>query len=100
MNREIAPANGIFSVIVALKVRPGSRLESLRLENNMIVVHVKAPATDGKANDALVRYLADRLKVAKSQVVIVSGHTSRFKRIEISEVNANKLMLIASTPEK
>ena len=40
----------------------------------------EAPA-DGAANDALVRLLAKALGIRRSEVEIVSGHTSRNKRI-------------------
>ncbi len=42
----------------------------------------EAPA-DGAANEAVVRLLAKALRVSRSLIVIVSGHTSRHKRIEV-----------------
>jgi uncharacterized protein (TIGR00251 family) len=43
---------------------------------------VAAPPEDGKANEALVRLLAKTLSIAKSNVRIVSGASSRLKIIE------------------
>ena len=42
----------------------------------------EAPA-DGAANEAVVRLLAKTLRVSRSSIVILSGHTSRHKRIEV-----------------
>jgi len=42
----------------------------------------EAPA-DGEANDAVVRLLAEALKVARSELTILSGQSSRHKRIAI-----------------
>jgi uncharacterized protein (TIGR00251 family) len=42
-----------------------------------------APPVDGKANDECVRYLAEWAGVARSQVHIVTGATSRRKVVEI-----------------
>ena len=42
-----------------------------------------APPVDGKANDECVRYLAEWAGVARSQVRIVTGATSRRKLVEI-----------------
>ena len=42
----------------------------------------EAPA-DGKANEAVIRLLAKALGVSRSSVKIVSGQTSRHKRIEV-----------------
>lgn len=49
------------------------------------VVYVREIAVDGKANDALIKLLAKQLKVPKTRLAIVRGHTSRNKIIEIIE---------------
>jgi len=43
---------------------------------------VSAPPEDGKANEALIRLLADTLSIGRSKVRIVSGAASRLKMIE------------------
>jgi len=47
------------------------------------VVYVKEPAKEGKANEAVVRVVAEYFKVPKSRVNIKSGLKSRKKVIEI-----------------
>jgi uncharacterized protein (TIGR00251 family) len=46
-------------------------------------VRVSAAPTDGAANDAVVRLLAKVLGVGRSELSIVSGETSRHKRLSI-----------------
>ena len=46
-------------------------------------VRVAAAPADGAANDEVVRLLAKALGLAKSRLTIVSGQTSRLKRIEV-----------------
>ena len=46
-------------------------------------VHVTAPAVEGAANNALVRLLAGELGVAKRDVRIVAGATSRRKLVVV-----------------
>lgn len=46
-------------------------------------VFVKELPVDGKANEAVVRVLAEHFKVPKSRVRIIAGHTSREKIVEI-----------------
>jgi uncharacterized protein (TIGR00251 family) len=46
-------------------------------------VRVSAAPTDGEANAAMIRLLAKELGVARSEVEIVSGETSRHKRISL-----------------
>jgi hypothetical protein len=47
-------------------------------------VHLHAPAVDGKANAALIVYLAEELSLKKRQLTIVSGLLSRQKIVAIS----------------
>jgi len=49
-----------------------------------IKVKVTAPPVGGKANEALVQFMAKTLGIAPSQVQILTGHHSREKRIKIS----------------
>ena len=49
-----------------------------------IKIAISAPAVDGKANEALVKFLAKHVGVAKSDIVIVKGLTSRDKTITIN----------------
>ncbi len=66
-----------------------SRDEVVALFDERLKVRVKAPAVDGKANKALLCYLAKLFGVAKRDVTILAGETSRRKKICIK--NANKI---------
>jgi uncharacterized protein (TIGR00251 family) len=74
-------------VILDLHVQPGAaRSEFAGKHGERIKVRLAARAIDGKANQALVAFLAEHFKVAKSHVRIVSGLKSRQKRVVISGV--------------
>ena len=60
------------------------RLERLADGNEVLIVHVRALPSEGAANTALVRLLADVLGVAKSKVDLVAGRTSRVKTLRIA----------------
>ncbi len=47
-------------------------------------VKLNAPPVDGAANEALIRFVAEALKLPKSSVAIRSGHTSRQKLLTIA----------------
>ncbi|MGO4998008.1 DUF167 family protein [Oceanisphaera sp. W20_SRM_FM3] len=53
------------------------------LNGDELKVAITAPPVDGKANAHLLKWLAKQCKVAKSQVQLVSGDTSRHKRVVI-----------------
>ena len=46
-------------------------------------IKIAAPATEGKANIELVRFLSEVLDVPKSQIEIVRGLTARMKQVEV-----------------
>ncbi|MBX7123186.1 MAG: DUF167 domain-containing protein [Opitutaceae bacterium] len=49
-------------------------------------VKLRAPALDGRANEALCRFLAEKLRLPQRQVAILQGEKSRQKLIEIHGV--------------
>ncbi len=62
------------------------------MRGGALLVRVIAPPVDGAANEALVRVLARRLRLAKGALRIASGRTSRLKVVEIEGVDEAELM--------
>lgn len=72
-------------MILDLYVQPGARMsEFAGRHGERIKVRLAARAVDGKANEALIEFLAAYYGVAKREVRIVAGLKSRQKRVEIS----------------
>jgi uncharacterized protein len=81
-----------MSARLRLRISPGaSRSSVVGRHGAGWKVRVAAPAEGGRANDALVRLLADRLHVTAAQVEIVSGHASRDKTISLSGLDADEI---------
>ena len=73
------------AVTLSIRIQPrASKNEIVAREGGGFKIRLTAPPVDGAANEALIRFLADALSVPKSQVEIVSGHTSRDKVVRIS----------------
>ena len=51
----------------------------------VLVVAVSAPAVDGRANDAVIRALAEALGLPARDLVIVRGHTARTKVVRVAD---------------
>ena len=70
---------------VTVTVKPGSKKGPLVVqdESGELTVFLQERAIDGAANEGLVSLLAKHFNVSKSKVQIVSGFTSRIKRIEV-----------------
>ena len=69
-----------------VRVRPGAsrtRVGGGYGDPPVLVVAVSAPAVDGRANDAVIRALADALGVPSREVEIVRGHTARTKMVSV-----------------
>ena len=83
-----------MSCIVTLRIVPGAKKARWgRMDSGEIKCYVTAPAVDGKANAAIINALSDVLKIAKSKIKILSGHTTRIKRIEIDAAVTEKDLL-------
>ena len=73
------------SVIVDIHVIPNaSRTQSDGEHDSALKVRLHAPPVDGKANVALVAWLADTLEIAKRDVELVRGQTSKRKQLRVS----------------
>jgi uncharacterized protein (TIGR00251 family) len=88
--------SGGLSVDVIIQPR-SSRDEIVGMHGNALKIKLTAPPVDGKANAALIAFLAKKLGVSKSSVEIVRGHTSRIKTIRISGVSEAKAKQILFT---
>jgi len=69
---------------IEVHAQPGAkRTNALGLHGGAIKIRLAAPPLDGKANDALIAFVADALQVPRRRCVLVSGHASRQKRLRI-----------------
>jgi uncharacterized protein (TIGR00251 family) len=73
--------------VLTIRVVPGSSTNKVvALEGGILRVKITAPAVEGKANQALIAFVAKRLRVPKGKVTIVSGPFSRVKRVRIEGI--------------
>lgn len=59
-------------------------VEETLMGETLYKVYVTAPPIDGKANEALIKLIADFFSVKKRQIRIVSGFKSRYKVLDVS----------------
>jgi len=84
---------------ITFEVRVVPRAARTELAGEMgdaVKVRVSSPPVDGTANAELIKFLAKILGVAKADVQIVSGQTSKTKRVQITGVTAEQLTKIIS----
>lgn len=84
MNWLVADGQG---VTLRLHIQPGAKkTEVAGLHGEALKIRLAAPPVDGKANACLMAFLADQLGVARSAVKLLSGETSRAKRVHVSGI--------------
>ena len=77
---------------LTLHIQPGAKKTEVAGEHgDALKIRLAAPPVDGKANAALIAFVADRLGLAKSAVSLKSGQTSRRKVLEVSGAPADTM---------
>ena len=70
---------------ISVQIIPNAKKsEVIGVLDDALKIRLQAQPIEGKANEALVRFLADMLSLPKSAVVITHGHTNRRKVIEVT----------------
>ena len=71
---------------IEVKVIPNAKRNIISPEGQRYKIHLNAPAVDGKANEALIKFLAEHYQVRKNQIEITKGLKSRHKIIIIKDI--------------
>ncbi len=72
------------SLRIAVHVQPGARTTEVVGEiGDVLKIRLNAPPVDGKANDALIAFMADKLQVRQRDVRVIRGQTHRQKLLEV-----------------
>ena len=86
-------------MILKIKVTPqSSKNEVLRWEENYLVVKIQGPPEKGKVNENLIHFFAKILGIGRSRIEIISGKTSRLKKLNIQDMSLEKIKEILSIP--
>jgi uncharacterized protein len=76
----------------AVKVQPRAKRNAITGSvGEALKLSLTAPPLEGKANQAAVEFFAHWFEIARSQVTITSGETSRNKFIRVTGVTARQL---------
>ena len=78
--------------MLSVHVQPrASHTECVGLHGTRLKFRVAAPPVNGTANEVLCRHLAERLRLSKGAVVVVSGQEARQKQILMKGVSAQRV---------
>ena len=90
VNQKYHLHNGKRGAALAIRVTPrASRNEIVEIMSDGTVrIRLTASPVDDRANDALIKFLSDVLKVSSSRIEIVAGETGRDKLVSILDLDA------------
>lgn len=72
-------------VVLSLHIQPGAKkTEVVGPHGDALKIRLAAPPVDGKANAALLAFVAAKLGAGRTAVELVSGQTSRAKRVRVA----------------
>jgi uncharacterized protein (TIGR00251 family) len=75
--------------ILTVRVHPGARTNAITgVHDGALKISLTTPPTDGRANEFLVAFLAERLRIPRSRMSLLSGATSRGKSLRIAAKSA------------
>jgi hypothetical protein len=90
MNPEVQFARDIpDGCTLSVRVHPGAKRDAITgTHADAIKIALTAPPTDGRANDALIAFIAEQLKLPRARIALLSGASSRSKVLYITGKSA------------
>lgn len=78
--------------VLSLRLIPRASKNAIQGEHgDALKIRLCAPPVDGAANAALIEFLADTLSLPRARIQILSGKTSRTKRVLLSGMKAGEI---------
>ena len=72
-----------------LHIQPGAKKnEVVGLHGGALKLRIASPPVDGRANAALITFLAEALDVPRQSLAVVKGETSRRKTVRVAQPGA------------
>lgn len=79
------------ALVLHVRVQPNSSREGIAgIKNDALLIRLNAPPVEGRANEALVRFLSKRLGVPKSRLSIMQGEKGRNKLVAVQGLTADR----------
>jgi uncharacterized protein (TIGR00251 family) len=87
------------TIVLTLHIQPAARRTGVvGRHGDRLKIAVAAPPADGRANAALIAFLAETLALPKSSFALVSGASSREKRVAITTDRSLAVLAAALLP--
>jgi len=82
-----------MAIVLEIKAKPKSKESKIVLNKSQIItVHIKSAPENNKANQELISLFSKYLKIPKVDINIISGHTSKTKKIKIEHLTHEEVV--------
>jgi hypothetical protein len=99
MTTSLAIRDGSDGCTLPVRVHPGARRNAIDgVHDGALKVSLTTPPTDGRANQALIAFLAAELHIPRARVILLTGAASRTKSLRISGLTAAQLRAALHAP--
>jgi uncharacterized protein (TIGR00251 family) len=86
--------------ILSVRVHPGAKRDAVTgLHDGAVKIALNAPPVDGKANEALIAFVAEQLSIPRSKIALITGATSRSKTLRIAGKSAAEVAAALSSDQ-
>lgn len=81
--------------ILPVRVHPGAKRNAIAgVHDGALKISLSQPPTDGRANEALIAFLAELLHIPRSRIVLLTGAGSRSKTLRIQAMSGARVQAI------
>jgi hypothetical protein len=78
--------------VLPVRVHPAARRNAITgTHDGALKISLTTPPTDGRANEALMAFLSERLGIPRARIELLTGASSRSKAFRISGITAAEL---------
>jgi uncharacterized protein len=76
------------NILISVRVQPGTSRDAISgIREGSLLIKLCSPPVDGRANDSLLRFVADMLNIPRSSIRIIQGIKNRKKLLEVAGVS-------------
>ena len=95
MTTPLAIRDSSGGCTLPVRVHPGARRNAITgVHDGALKVSLTTPPTDGRANQALIAFLAGELHIPRARVTLLTGAASRTKSLRIAGLSAAQLRAV------
>jgi uncharacterized protein (TIGR00251 family) len=85
--------------VLPVRVHPGARANAITgVHGGSLKISLTTPPADGRANDALIAFLAEHLHIPRARIALLTGATSRGKSLSIAGKSAADVQAALTGP--